>query len=225
MTEEVCILGGCQLNQDVPEGGAAPGWCSGDQAWLGIDRGGHLPCCPLVRRGLLGPEPGNPPPHPILIALEGGPPSAKGRGCQQLPGAAGWDPFSLCSHLTPMTPRPGPARGGQWGCVCAHHHCPGAGSGKQVCPLPPAPERKQGERVRWGPPHSHPAQAICVTQVLQPRASTGPVGRVLAYVGNMYRIVFTFTRVLGELWPTFSGDHFTPSLVLGANSGRPMGWP
>ena len=88
---------GVGLNQDVPEGGAAPGWVLRGPGLAGHrSRGSSALLSSGQGRGRLEPESGNPPPHPILIALEG-------RGCQQLLGAAGWDPFSLCSHLTPMT--------------------------------------------------------------------------------------------------------------------------
>lgn len=78
---------------------------------------------------------------------KGGPPSGEGRGVQQLPGAAGWDPFSLHSHLTPMTqawPCPWRALG-----QCELIATARSRSGKQVHPRPPTPERKQ--RVTWGP--------------------------------------------------------------------------
>lgn len=118
------------------------GW-SGEWAWLGRDK--EVGICPLVFWPGEGPvvaEPGEP--HHSLFAWllrKGSPPWGEGWGVQPLPGAAGWQPFSLRSHLTPMTqawPCPWRAMGQSELITTARSR-----SGKQVHPLPPAP-RKQG---------------------------------------------------------------------------------
>lgn len=81
--------------------------------------------------------------------------------------------------------------------------------------------------MRWGPQALHPAQAICVTQV----RVTGVHGacRVCAgllHVGNMYRSVFTFTRVLWRAVANlFQGSFHFIAGVWGPTAEGPWGWP
>lgn len=93
----------------------------------------------------------------------------KGRGVPWLLGAAGQDPFSLSSHLTPMTqawPCPWKAQGQSELISTARSR-----SGKQVHLPPPTPVRKQGTECNKGPPrtlyhpgacHGYPWTSQCV---------------------------------------------------------------
>ena len=85
---------GVGLNQDVPEGGAAPGCVFRGPGLAGHrSRGSSALLSSGQGRGRLGPEPGNPPPHPILIALEGRPTISERAGLPAAPGGCRMGPI------------------------------------------------------------------------------------------------------------------------------------
>lgn len=108
----------------------------------------------------------------------------KGRGVPWLLGAAGQDPFSLSSHLTPMTqawPCPWKAQGQSELISTARSR-----SGKQVHLPPPTPVRKQGTECNKGPPRH------CTTQV----HAMGTPGQV-SVCWSLVWVTFGFTYPLG----------------------------
>lgn len=171
-----------------------------------------------------------PSPHPVCLGVPdcfgwAAHRRGEGWGVRQLPGAAGWDPFSLHSHLTPMTqawPCPWRAMGQSELITTARSR-----SGKQVHPLPPAWE-EAGKRGRWGPPNTPPSPSHLHNTGACHRCPRGLPGVCcgLAPESCVRKCVYLHTRLWGSSGLPFPGtrlapahgDHLTPSLVSRAHS-------